>query len=137
MKNNNIDIKLEWKTLLSFPSVLSRSNRFPSFNVTLKHKELIIDEFLDLNNHVIINTKSFSAQNGSKKLKYNLNEEKSFISSNFSYPFESNFKKYKENNNKIGFYKNIDLFLRKADLLQKIFKLSIKKIFSMKINNQN
>lgn len=108
MKNNNIDIKLEWKTLLSFPSVLSRSNRFPSFNVTLKHKELIIDEFLDLNNHVIINTKSFSAQNGSKKLKYNLNEEKNFISSNFSYPFESNFKKYKENNNKIGFYKNID-----------------------------
>ena len=39
MKNNNIDIKLEWKTLLSFPSVLSKSNRFPSFNVILKHKE--------------------------------------------------------------------------------------------------
>lgn len=108
MKNNNIDINLEWKTLLSFPNVLSKSNRFPSFNVTLKNKEKIIDQFLELNNHTIINTKSFSAQNNSKKLKFNFNEEKNFITSNFCYAFKSNLNKYKYNNNKIGFYKDID-----------------------------
>lgn len=137
MKNNNIDIKLEWKTLLSFPNVLSKSNRFPTFNVTLKNKDLTLDKILDLNNHTIINTKSFSAQNNSKKLKFNLNEEKNFISSNFSYTFEANLKRYKENNNKIGFYKDIDFDIEYNNFNKQSFNFHVEYEILKDINKKS
>ena len=108
MKNNNINIKLEWKTILNSLGTSSKSNILPSFSVTLKDKDLIIDRFLNLNNHMIANNKIFSSENNSKKLKYNRSEDKNQVNSSFDYPFENNFNKYKENNKKIGFYKNIN-----------------------------
>ena len=108
MKNNNINIKLEWKTILNSLGTSSKSSILPSFSVTLKDKDLIIDRFLNLNNHMIANNKIFSSENNSKKLKYNRSEDKNQVNSSFDYPFENNFNKYKENNKKIGFYKNIN-----------------------------
>ena len=108
MKNNNINIKLEWKTILNSLGTSSKSSILPSFSVTLKDKDLIIDRFLNLNNHIIANNKIFSSENNSKKLKYNRSEDKNQVNSSFDYPFENNFNKYKENNKKIGFYKNIN-----------------------------
>lgn len=108
MKNNNINIKLEWKTILNSLGTLSKSSIPPSFSVTLKDKDLIIDRFLNLNNHMIANDKTFSSENNSKKLKYNRSEDKNQVNSSFDYPFENNFNKYKENNKKIGFYKHIN-----------------------------
>jgi len=108
MKNNNINIKLEWKTILNSLGTLSKSSIPPSFGVTLKDKDLIIDRFLNLNNHMIANYKTFSSENNSKKLKYNRSEDKNQVNSSFDYPFENNFNKYKENNKKIGFYKHIN-----------------------------
>jgi len=108
MKNNNINIKLEWKTILNSLGTLSKSSIPPSFSVTLKDKDLIIDRFLNLNNHMIANYKTFSSENNSKKLKYNRSEDKNQVNSSFDYPFENNFNKYKENNKKIGFYKHIN-----------------------------
>jgi hypothetical protein len=108
MKNNNINIKLEWKTILNSLGTLSKSSIPPSFSVTLKDKDLIIDRFLNLNNHVIDNNKTFSSESNSKKLKYNRSEDRNKVNSSFDYLFENNFNKYKENNKKIGFYKNIN-----------------------------
>lgn len=107
MKNNNINIKLEWKTILNSLGTLSKSSIPPSFSVTLKDKDLIIDRFLNLNNHMIDNNKTFSSENNCKKLKYNRSEDRDKVNSSFDYLFENNFNKYKENNKKIGFYKNI------------------------------
>jgi len=108
MKNNNINIKLEWKTILNSLGTLSKSSTPPSFSVTLKDKDLIIDRFLNLNNHMIANDKTFSSESNSKKLKYNRSEDRNKVNSSFDYLFENNFNKYKENNKKIGFYKNIN-----------------------------
>jgi hypothetical protein len=108
MKNNNINIKLEWKTILNSLGNLSKSSIPPSFSVTLKDKDLIIDRFLNLNNHMIANDKTFSSESNSKKLKYNRSEDRNKVNSSFDYLFENNFNKYKENNKKIGFYKNIN-----------------------------
>jgi len=108
MKNNNINIKLEWKTILNSLGTSSKISVPPSFSVTLKDKDLIIDKFLNLNNHMIANDKTFSSENNSKKLKYNRSEDRDKVNSSFDYLFENNFNKYKENNKKIGFYKNIN-----------------------------
>jgi hypothetical protein len=108
MKNNNLNIKLEWKTILNSLGTSSKISVPPSFSVTLKDKDLIIDKFLNLNNHTIDNNKIFSSENNCKKLKYNRSQDRDNVNSSFDYLFENNFNKYKENNKKIGFYKNIN-----------------------------
>ena len=125
MKNNNINIKLEWKTILNSLGTSSKSSILPSFSVTLKDKDLIIDRFLNLNNHMIANNKIFSSENNSKKLKYNRSEDKDQVNSSFDYLFENNFNKYKENNKKIGFYKNINFSVLYDNQDKQYFNLDV------------
>jgi hypothetical protein len=108
MKINNLNLTLEWDTLRDIPDYLEISKEFPSYNICVKDKNNnLIEKYFNIkNNQSILEIKS-ERMPRNPKIKYFVNFSKNKVKSNFKYNFENNYNKFKELNNKLGFFKEI------------------------------
>lgn len=109
MKNKNLNIKLEWTTLLNPYISYEEIAEYPSFNLKLYNNNFLIQSFENLKNYTSIIEKSFTFSENAKKIKFNLDELKNKVKTSFIFSFEDNYLKYKTNNNKLGFYDSLNL----------------------------
>ena len=108
MKVNNLNLTLEWDTIRNIPNYVEVSQEFPSYNISVKDKnDSLIEKFFNIKNNETILEKKAQKIRGVPKIKYFVNFSKNKVKSNFKYNFENNYNKYKEINNKIGFYKDL------------------------------
>jgi len=108
MKVNNLNLTIEWDTIRNIPNYVVVSEEFPSYNVSIKDESnSIIEKFFNIKNNEPVLERKTQRIKGIPKLKYFVNFSKNKIKSNFKYDFEKNYNKYKEINNKIGFYKKL------------------------------
>jgi hypothetical protein len=108
MKINKLNLTLEWDTLRDIPNYLEISKEFPSYNVCVKDKNNnLIEKYFNIkNNEPILEIKSQTIHR-TPKVKYSINLSKNRVKSNFKYNFENNYNKFKELNNKLGFFKEV------------------------------
>lgn len=114
MKVNNLNLTLEWQTVRDVPDFVEFDYAFPKYNVQIKNEEgTLIHSELDLDYHEPIQEFKWLdfGNEPIKKAKFNLNVSKSKTKNIFKYAFENNYKKYKDLNNKIGFYKKIKFYV--------------------------
>jgi hypothetical protein len=108
MKINNLNLTLEWDTLRKIPEYVEVFDDFPSYNIAVKDKNgNIIQKYFNIKNNEPLLEKKFKAIKGIPKIKYFVNLSKNQIKSNFKYNFEDNYNKFKELNNKLGFFKEL------------------------------
>ena len=108
MKINNLNLTLEWDTLRNIPNYVEVFDEFPSYNIVVKDKDgNIIEKYFDIKNNEPFLERKFKRINGIPKIKYFVNLSKNQIKSSFKYNFESNYNKFKELNNKLGFFKEL------------------------------
>jgi len=108
MKINNLNLTLEWDTLRKIPEYVEVFDDFPSYNIAVKDKNgNIVQKYFNIKNNEPLLERKFKAIKGIPKIKYFVNLSKNQIKSNFKYNFEDNYNKFKELNNKIGFFKEL------------------------------
>lgn len=111
MKIKNLNLTLEWETIRNIPDFLKINTKFPSYNVKIKNNEnIIIYEKLNLENYESIFETYWENQfdlRWVKKPKFYTELSKNRAKNLFKYNFEDNYLKYKELNNKLGFFKNL------------------------------
>jgi len=106
MKINNFNITLEWETIRKIPNILEAEYEFPSYNIKVKNQDnVIIFNKYNCSNYEKITEQYF--QLGGIKPKLIISKNANKVKTNFVYNFHDNYKKYKEINNKLGFFKNI------------------------------
>ena len=107
MKINNFDFNIEWFSSRILPDSVEIQSDFPSYNITIKdEKNNLIEQINNINDfEKILQVSSRKVSLKTPKIKYRVDFEKNKVKNTFKYNFERNFNKYKEINNKIGFYK--------------------------------
>lgn len=113
------DLKVSWNTFSALTAYnandLVSTKYFPSFSVYIYDNELLLDSLENLDNKrekiKIMSTKPLSKNltrgvNLARKLERKKNQKK-VIENYFEYSFLDNFLKYKDLNNKPGFYSNL------------------------------
>lgn len=113
MKINNFDLNIEWFSSRILPDSVEIESDFPSYNIIIKdEKDNLIEEIADVNNFEKIQQVSSKKINlKTPKIKFRVDFEKNKVKNIFKYNFEQNYNKYKEINNKIGFYKKFKFFI--------------------------
>jgi hypothetical protein len=112
MKVKNLNITLEWNTINNLYNFteLEIERKFPSYDVTIRNEnETVLFKKLNSNEYINMIERSFD-DHGSEpcmKTKLNVGISKSTVKSIFKYNFSDNYLKYKELNNKIGFFKKL------------------------------
>jgi hypothetical protein len=114
MKVKNLNITLEWNTINSLYNFTESNTdieaKFPSHDVTVRNENgTILFKKLNSNEYINIIERNFD-DNGPEpcmKTKLNVGVSKSTVKSIFKYNFSDNYLKYKELNNKIGFFKKL------------------------------
>jgi hypothetical protein len=108
MKINNLNLTLEWDTLRNIPNYIQISQEFPSYNISVKDKNNnLIEKYFDIKNNEPFLEKKSRKISRIPKIKYFVNLSKNQIKSSFKYNFENNYNKFKELNNKLGFFKEL------------------------------
>ena len=108
MKINNLNLTFEWDTLRKIPNYVQVFDEFPSYNIAVKDKDgNIIKKYFNIKNNEPFLERKFKKINGIPKIKYFVDLSKNQIKSSFKYNFESNYNKFKELNNKLGFFKEL------------------------------
>ena len=108
MKVKNLDLTLEWQTIRNIPEFLKIDTQFPTYNVKVKNENnYLIDQNLNLNNHEFITESNLLSEDFMLKPKLTVEVSKNKTKNIFKYNFENNYLKYKELNNKLGFFKKI------------------------------
>jgi hypothetical protein len=107
MKINNFDLNIEWFSSRILPDSVEIESDFPSYNITIKdEKGNLIEQINNINDfEKIVQVSSRKASLKTPKIKYRVDFAKNKVKNTFKYNFERNFNKYREINNKIGFYK--------------------------------
>lgn len=126
MKVNNFNLTLEWDTVRSIPNTISIEAPFPAYNVSVKDKNNnLIDKFLDIkNNEIIVETRSRKVSKIGK-IKFFTDISKNKVKSNFKYNFENNYLKYKQINDKPGFYKDLVFCINYVNNVDKEFNINV------------
>jgi hypothetical protein len=108
MKINNLNLTFEWDTLRKIPNYVQVFDEFPSYNIAVKDKDgNIIEKYFNIKNNEPFLERKFKKIKGIPKIKYFVDLSKNQIKSNFKYNFENNYNKFKELNNKLGFFKEL------------------------------
>jgi hypothetical protein len=108
MKINNLNLTLEWDTLRNIPHYIEISQEFPSYNIAIKDKnDNLIEKYFNVKNNEPVLEKKSKKIGRIPKIKYFVNLSKNQIKSSFKYNFENNYNKFKELNNKLGFFKEL------------------------------
>jgi hypothetical protein len=108
MKVKNLNLTLEWQTIRNIPDFLKIDTQFPTYNVKVKNEnDYLIHQNLNLNNHEFIIESNLQCEDFMLKPKLSVEISKNKTKNIFKYNFENNYLKYKELNNKLGFFKKI------------------------------
>lgn len=108
MKVKNLNLTLEWNTIRNIPSFIEVNSDFPSYNVKVKSKEgTLIQQNLNLQDYEAIIELQCEHYEFAKKPKFHTEILKNKAKNVFKYNFENNYLKYKELNNKLGFFNNL------------------------------
>ena len=108
MKVKNLNLTLEWQTIRNIPDFLKIDTHFPTYNVKVKNEnDYLIHQNLNLNNHEFIMESNLQYEDFMLKPKLSVEISKNKTKNIFKYNFENNYLKYKELNNKLGFFKKI------------------------------
>ena len=107
MKINNLDFSIEWFSSRILPDSVEIESNFPSYNINIKDEENnLIEQINNINDfEKIMQVTGRKVNLKTPKIKFRIDFEKNKVKNTFKYIFERNFNKYKEINNKIGFYK--------------------------------
>ena len=113
MKINNLDFNIEWFSSRILPDSVKIESDFPSYNITIKdEKDNLIEQIININDfEKIIEVSSRKINRKTPKIKFHVDFARNKIKNTFKYDFERNFNKYKEINNKIGFYKKFKFII--------------------------
>jgi hypothetical protein len=108
MKINNLNLTLEWKATRLIPDAVNIIKDFASYNLKIRNEDsLMLEEHLNLNSYDK-ETEIIAKKIGTTpKIKYRINLSQNKIKSKYIYNFENNYQKFKEINNKLGFYKKL------------------------------
>jgi hypothetical protein len=108
MKINNLNLTLEWKATRLIPDAVNIIKDFASYNLKIRNENgLMLEEHLNLNSYEK-ETEIIAKKIGmTPKIKYRINLSQNKIKSKYIYNFENNYQKFKEINNKLGFYKKL------------------------------
>ena len=108
MKVKNLNLTLEWETIRNIPNFVEINHEFPSFNIKVKNEnDNTIYQELNLKNYEAIIELQCDYHEFAQKPKYHTEILKNRAKNIFKYDFENNYLKYKELNNKLGFYKKL------------------------------
>jgi len=108
MKVKNLNLTLEWETIRNIPSFVEISHEFPSYNIKVKNEnDNLIYQELNLKNYEAIIELQCDNHEFAQKPKYHTEVLKNKAKNIFKYDFDNNYIKYKELNNKLGFFKNL------------------------------
>lgn len=108
MKVKNLNLTLEWETLRSIPNEIEVDQQFPSYNVKVKNKDnTLLYQILESKDYEPITEYSWAKHEFAKKPKLQVEILKNKAKNLFKYDFENNYSKYKELNNKLGFFKDL------------------------------
>ena len=113
MKINNLDFNIEWFSSRILPDSVKIESDFPSYNITIKdEKDNLIEQIININDfEKIIQVSSRKINRKTPKIKFHVDFARNKVKNTFKYDFERNFNKYKEINNKIGFYKKFKFII--------------------------
>lgn len=108
MKVKNLNLTLEWHTIRNIPNFIEVNSNFPSYNVKVKNNQgTLIYQNLNLENYEPLIELQCEHYEFAKKPKFHMEILKNKAKNIFKYSFESNYLKYKELNNKLGFFNNL------------------------------
>lgn len=108
MKVKNLNLTLEWETLRNIPNQVEVNHEFPSYNIKVKSKDnTLLYQILESKNYQPITECSWEKNENSRKPKLRVEILKNKAKNLFKYDFENNYSKYKELNNKLGFFKDL------------------------------
>jgi len=113
MKINNFDLNIEWFSSRILPDSVEIESDFPSYNISIKdEKDNLIEQINNINDfEKVLQVVSRKVNLKTPKIKFHVDFQKNKVKNTFKYDFERNFNKYKEINNKIGFYKKFKLII--------------------------
>lgn len=137
MKVNNLNLTFEWQTIRDVPVDIDIETKFPSYNIKVYDKnQILIDKFLNIKNNEVIIESSYRTVPKIGKIKFFTNVSKNKILSKFKYDFENNYSKYKEINEKIGFYKELLFSISYENNNEKNFDINVEYDFIEELDKQ-
>jgi len=110
MKVKNLNLTLEWETIRNIPGFFETSLEFPSFNIYVENtKGELLQEILNFKSYEPITETTWFIHDEiyCRKPKYEAIINQNKAKSIFKFDFQTNYLKYKELNNKLGFFKEI------------------------------
>ena len=113
IKNLNFNITWESKRKIFIEDLDESSFQFPTYNVIIKNEEnLLINKFNNLSNYIPKIEKIWNSQDTGYLCPHlEVRTSNSIASTEFTYEFYKNYIKYKELNNKLGFFKKIKVII--------------------------
>lgn len=111
MKIKDLNTTVKWETIRSNFETLNINLPFPSYNILIRHEDLIIEKLSGLKDYIYTQDQYFSNSINYKKPKYFSEESKNRIESQYTFHFIKNYKMYKERFSKLGFFKKLKFII--------------------------
>jgi hypothetical protein len=110
MKVKNLNLTLEWQTIRNLPVEINIEDPFPTYNVKVKNEDqIIIYSALNIDKYEPIEEIICKHSEGVKKPKFYASFSNTKANNKFIFDFKENYLKFKELNNKLGYYKKVYL----------------------------
>ena len=101
---------IKWQTIKNY-NFLGMSLIPPLYNITVKSKDIILQEVLNTKDYVYTEEKGFLDDLNIKKPKFYSQENQNAIEHTYTFHFIKNYEIYKKNYNKLGFFKNLEFII--------------------------
>ena len=129
MKTKNLNFNITWESKRkNFIENLDEFNfQFPTYNVIIKNEEdLLINKFNNLSNYIPKTERIWNSQDTGYLCPHlEVRMSNSIASTEFTYEFYNNYIKYKELNNKLGFFKKIKATIDYNDATAQDFDVDV------------
>jgi len=149
MKNitNQKDLIINWQTHRDLPSEIKIETEFPSYNVYVNDiNQNLLETFSNIKNERIIDNLKINSSivggKGTRERPYSIVKNKlqntenfTLVENYFEYPFENNLLKFIKNNNKLGFYKNLNFDIEFNNKEKHKFEVEIEYASLTDLNN--
>ena len=137
MKINTLNFLLQWETVRDVFYNIDTQAGFPSYDVTIYDKDkYLIGKYVKLKDYEPIIEITSRAVSKMPKIKYFTNISRNRILSKFEYNFQDNYYKYKEINDKIGFYRDLTFSINYENNIDKKFDFTAQYNHIEDINKQ-